>query len=167
MRNALLYIVLTSYLFPQEAVKNLDLERFMGKWFVISIIPNSIEEGCENSSDTYTLNKDGSISVVYNATKNGEKVILRQRAKVIDTTHKSTWKLRFTKPFIPFFRAPFKVIAIDDQYSYMVVGYPENKYGWVMSRTQTMDDQLYSQILSRLESDFGYNTNLFTKVIHK
>lgn len=150
-----------------DAVKGLDIKRFMGKWYVISIIPNSIEEGCENSSDTYSLNKDGSINVVYNATRDGKQITIRQRAKVVDTVDNSTWKLRFVKPFIPFFRAPFKVIDIDDTYSYMVVGYPENKYGWIMSRSSAMDDSLYSEILATLESKFGYDVSLFTKVIHR
>ena len=158
---------MSSYILPIDAVNNLDIERFMGKWYVISIIPNSIENGCENSSDTYSLNKDGSISVVYNATRDGNQITIKQRAKVVDTVHNSTWKLRFVKPCIPFLRAPFKVIDIDDMYSYMVVGYPKNKYGWIMSRSNVMDDSLYSKILANLESNFGYDINLFTKVIHR
>ena len=149
-----------------DAVKGLDIKRFMGKWYVISIIPNSIEEGCENSSDTYSLNKDGSINVVYNATRDGKQITIRQRAKVVDTVDNSTWKLRFVKPFIPFFRAPFKVIDIDDTYSYMVVGYPENKYGWIMSRDQYMNDTLYLRIINDLEINHNYKKEHFKKVIH-
>ena len=167
MNKILLSVVMSSFILPIDAVNNLDIERFMGKWYVISIIPNSIENGCENSSDTYSLNKDGSISVVYNATRDGKQITIKQRAKVVDTVHNSTWKLRFVKPCIPFLRAPFKVIHIDDTYSYMVVGYPKKKYGWIMSRSNVMDDSLYSKILANLESNFGYDINLFTKVIHR
>ncbi len=48
----------------------------------------------------------------------------------------------------------------------MVVGYPGNDYGWIMSRTTNIDDTIYSDILNRLEAEFNYNKNQFIKVIH-
>ena len=48
----------------------------------------------------------------------------------------------------------------------MVVGYPDNKYGWIMSRSDNIDDLIYFDILNRLETEFNYNRNQFKKVIH-
>ena len=48
----------------------------------------------------------------------------------------------------------------------MVIGYPNNKYGWIMSRNKNMDEQLYQDILSILENNFGYNKLFFKKVKH-
>ena len=48
----------------------------------------------------------------------------------------------------------------------MVVGYPDNSYGWIMSRSTSIDDELYNEIINQLNKDFGYNKNNFTKVIH-
>ena len=45
-----------SLLFPHQTVENLDIEKFMGRWYVISLIPNWIEEGGTNSFDDYKLN---------------------------------------------------------------------------------------------------------------
>ena len=74
--------------------------------------------------------------------------------------------MQFIKPYIPFYRAPYEVIILEPNYNYMVVGYPGNSYGWIMSRTTTLDDSTYAKILLQLEDEFGYNMNIFKKIIH-
>ena len=150
-----------------DTVDNIDVPRFMGKWYVISTIPNFVERGCENAYDIYTLNPDGTIDVLYYAIKDGEEFTIKQNGEIIDKVNNSTWKMRFTKPYIPFYRAPYEVIVLDDEYDYMVVGYPDNEYGWIMSRTNYMDEKIYQQILNTLELDFGYKKEAFKKVLHQ
>ena len=150
-----------------DTVNNIDVPRFMGKWYVISTIPNFVERGCENAYDIYTLNPDGTIDVLYYAIKDGEEFTIKQNGEIIDKVNNSTWKMRFTKPYIPFYRAPYEVIVLDDEYDYMVVGYPDNEYGWIMSRTNYMDEKIYQQILNTLELDFGYKKEAFKKVLHQ
>ena len=74
-------------------------------------------------------------------------------------------KLRFTWPYIPFFRVPFKVIILDDDYEYMVVGYDGSTLGWVMSRNNFMDESLYENIMNELETKFKYDRNQFKKLL--
>ena len=167
MRMLLIYITILSFVFTMDTVNNIDIPRFMGKWYVISTIPNFVERGCENAYDIYTLNPDGTIDVLYYAIKDGEEFTIKQNGEVIDKVNNSTWKMRFTKPYIPFYRAPYEVIVLDDEYDYMVVGYPDNEYGWIMSRTNYMDEKIYQQILNTLELDFGYKKEAFKKVLHQ
>ena len=167
MRTLLIYLIILSFVFTMNTVNNLDIERFMGKWYVISTIPNFIEKGCENAYDIYTFNLDGTIDVLYYAIKDGEEFTIQQNGEIIDKVNNSTWKMRFTKPYIPFYRAPYEVIILDDEYDYMVVGYPDNEYGWIMSREYNMDEKLYQEILNILELDFGYKKESFKKVLHQ
>ena len=166
MKTLLIHIIILSTIFSMDTVKNLDVERFMGKWYVISNIPNFVEKGCENAYDIYTLNSDGTVDVLYYAIKKGEEFTIKQNGKIIDKVHNSTWEMRFTKPYIPFYRAPYEVIILDDEYEYMVIGYPDNAYGWIMCRNNYMDEELYQQTLNILESKFGYDKKHFTKVLH-
>ena len=55
------------------------------------------------------------------------------------------------------FKAPYEVIILEDNFEYMVVGYPDNKFGWIMSRKTFMDDLLYNEILDELENNFKYD----------
>jgi len=167
MKKVLINIIILSFAFSMDTVKNIDIDKFMGKWYVISNIPNFVEKGCENAYDIYTLTPDGTVDVFYYAIKDGEEFTIKQNGEIIDKVHNSTWEMRFTKPYIPFYRAPYKVIILDDEYNYMVVGYPKNTYGWIMARDNHMEDSLYQNILNTLSNDFGYNQDDFKKVIHK
>ena len=161
---AILFIIKLSVLYSHEVVNNLDIEKFMGRWYVISLIPNWIEENATNSFDEYTLNKDGTIDIYYQAIKKGKVRTIKQKATVLENPAK--WEIQFIKPWVPFFKAPYEVIILDKDYNYMVVGYPNNDYGWIMSRTTSLEDSIYKKILSKLETDFGYNKHDFIKVIH-
>ncbi len=160
-------ILLFNTIFSFESVKNLDINRFMGKWYVFSAVPNYIERGCEDAYDIYELNSDGTIRIEYYANKNGENFNIQQQGTIIDTVNKSKWSINFTKPWIPFYTAPYEVIILDEKnYSYMVVGYPGNDYGWIMSRSIYIEEDIYEEILNKLEEKFGYKKEQFIKIIH-
>ncbi len=160
-----IYIIF-SFIMTMETVRNLDLERFMGKWYVISNIPNFIEKNRSNSYDTYSLNQDGTIDISYYGDKNGKTLHLKQKAEVKDTINNSLWQLRITKPYIPFLRLPYKVILLDDKYDHMVVGYDGSTMGWIMCRDNHMDDIVYDSIMKQLEDKFNYKRSQFFKVEH-
>jgi len=156
----------SSLIYSHQVVNNLDLEKFMGRWYVIAIVPNWIEKGCINAYDDYTLNEDGTVDVTYFAIKDGKERSFKQKGYV-DSDNSARWEMQFMKPYIPFFKAPYEVIVLDSSYNYMVVGYPDNSYGWIMSRSNSMESTLYEKILSTLELDFGYDKSVFKKVLHE
>ena len=92
-------------------------------------------------------------------------LVMKQKGYV-NKNEPGRWEVQFIRPYIPFYRAPYEVIILEPNYDYMVVGYPENSYGWVMSRTTTLDDSTYTKILLQLEKEFGYNKDAFEKVNH-
>ena len=166
MKNLIVLATITSLLFAHKVVENINIEKFMGKWYVISLVPNFVEKGCSNSSDTYALNKDGTVSITYNAIKNGKERIIKQKGYV-DELEPARWEVQFLKPiYVPFYRAPFEVIILDSTYQYTVIGYPDNSYGWILSRETTLDDDVYQEVLNDLENEFGYDKEVFEKVIH-
>ncbi len=160
-------VLLCTFSFSLETVKNLDIEKFMGKWYVIASIPSFVEKNCINAYDIYTLNKNGTIDIKYYAEKNTKPFNISQRGTIADTINNSTWRISFTDYWIPFYTAPYEVIVLEpNNYDYMVVGYPGNTFGWVMSRSKDMDKTLYATIMSDLETNFGYNQNQFEMMIH-
>ena len=155
-----------SLLYSHPVVEDLNLERFMGRWYVIALIPNWIEENSTNSFDDYILNKDGTIDITYTTIKNNKTKTIKQKATVVDKNIPARWEVQFIKPWVPFYKAPYEVILLDDNYDYMVVGYPNNQFGWIMSREKKLDDIIYNEILGRLSLNFGYDSNNFKKVNH-
>ena len=166
LKNQIIFLFSFSLLFSHPVVKNLDIDKFMGRWYVFSLIPNWIESGATNSYDEYTLNKDGTIGITYKAIKNGKERTVKQKGTIVDKNNPAKWEIQFTKPWVPFFKAPYEVILLEDNYEYMVVGYPDNSFGWIMTRSTKMELSLYNNILNTLEKDFGYNKNDFERVLH-
>ena len=103
----ILFLIFASFLKGADTMKtveSVDLERFMGKWFVIALVPNMIEKGATNSSDTYVLNKDGTIDITYDAIKDGQARQIKQKGTVINKTSNAEWTIQMRKPFIPFMK---------------------------------------------------------------
>ena len=49
IQGKILLILIIGYCISMNTVKNLDLKKFMGKWYVIANIPNFIEKNHQNS----------------------------------------------------------------------------------------------------------------------
>ena len=169
MKKLLITLLCISSLYSQESemktVDYVDIERFMGKWFVTAIVPNMIENGATNASDIYELNPDGTIAITYDAIKDGKKKQIKQKGTIINKESNADWTIQMKKPYAPFLKFPFKIILIDTNYKYMAVGYPDNKMGWIMNRDTNMDELVYEDILVKLE-EFGYSKDQFVKILH-
>ena len=50
---------------PLRTVDHVDLQRFMGDWYVIANIPTAIEKGAHNAVESYQLNDDGTIATTF------------------------------------------------------------------------------------------------------
>lgn len=148
-----------------KTVESVDLERFMGKWFVIALVPNMIEKGATNSSDTYVLNKDGTIDITYDAIKDGKQRQIKQKGTVVNKTSNAEWTIQMRKPFVPFMKFPFKIVYVDKNYEFMAVGYPKNSMGWIMGRSTKVSDEDYKKIMSALV-ELGYTEEQFELVKH-
>ena len=48
-----------------DTVDYVDLDRFMGDWYVIANIPTFLEKGAHNAVETYELNDDGTIDTTF------------------------------------------------------------------------------------------------------
>jgi len=148
-----------------KTVEFVDLEKFMGKWFVIALVPNMIEKGAINSSDTYVLNEDGTIDITYNAIKDGKQRQMKQKGTVVNQSSNAEWTIQMRKPFVPFMKFPFKIVYVDENYEYMAVGYPKNTMGWIMGRSSSLSEEDYNKIINSL-IELGYTADQFELVKH-
>ena len=164
----LLFIIFASFMKGADTMKtveSVDLEKFMGKWFVIALVPNMIEKGAKNSSDTYLLNSDGTIDITYDAIKDGKKRQIKQKGTVVNKVSNADWTIQMRSPFIPFMKFPFKIVYLDENYEYMAVGYPKNTMGWIMGRSSEVTEENYQKIMDAL-TELGYSSDQFEFVKH-
>ena len=143
-------------------VDYVDLERFMGEWYVIANIPTFLEKGAHNAIETYSLNDDGTIATNFTFRKNGfdgKEKEYNPKAWVLDTETNARWGMRFVWPI----KADYRVAWLDDDYSMTVIARQDRDYVWIMARTPTISDYDYDELLSFVES-IGYDINKVERV---
>jgi len=141
---------------PLETVNNVDLDRYIGQWYEIARYEHRFQKGCVGSKATYILRDDGKITVVnecYDKSFSGKLRSVKGKAWVVDKESNAKLKVSFFWPFA----GDYWIIDLGENYEYAVVGHPNRNYLWVLSRTPEMDEDVYSEILSRLEKQ-GYDT---------
>jgi len=65
--------------------------------------------------------------------------------------------------FLLFIHADYLILDIAPDYSWVLVGQPSRKLGWVLARNPAMDAALYTTLLGKLRG-FGYDTGKFMRV---
>jgi apolipoprotein D and lipocalin family protein len=151
---AVLFLLLTACIrkgvspAPPETVPKVDISRYMGIWYEIARYPNSFQKGCRESVASYTLREDSSVAVVNRCRKGTKKVEARATAKVVDLLTNAKLKVSFFWPFY----GDYWILDLGENYDYAVVGTPDRKYLWILSRTPEMEASLYGKILGKIES---------------
>ena len=145
-----------------QTVDYVDLDRFMGKWYVIANIPTFLEKDAYNAVETYTMNEDGTIDTQFTFRKggfDGEEKGFNPKGFVTDTESNALWGMRFIWPI----KADYRIVYLNDDYTRTVIGRQKRDYVWIMARTPTIPDEDYEKIIEFAES-IGYDTSEIQKV---
>ena len=140
-----------------KTVDYVDIDRFMGPWYVIANIPTFLEKGAHNAVETYTLNDDGTIATNFKFRKDsfdGKIKEYNPKAFVMNKETNALWGMRFIWPI----KADYRIVHLDDEYQHTIIGRQDRDYVWIMARTPTVSDADYDQLLSVVES-LGYDTS--------
>jgi apolipoprotein D and lipocalin family protein len=152
-----------------QTVNKVDLNKYIGLWYEIAKIPNSFQDQCAyGTTAEYKLLEDGNIQVINKCFKeDGEADVADGLAKVVDKKTNSKLEVSFFSilGFRPFW-GDYWIIGLDDNYQWAIVGSPNRKYGWILSRTQSLPDETMNKIFSILKDQF-YNPDEFEMTVHK
>ena len=147
---------------PLETVEYVDLERFMGDWYVIANIPTFLEKGAHNAVETYELNDDGTIATTFvfrKDTFDGKRKEHNPTGFVTDTTSNAVWGMQFIWPI----KADYRIVYLTEDYSQTVIARNKRDYVWVMARTPGISQADYDAIVSMID-DMGYDVEKLQKV---
>ncbi|MCC8144785.1 MAG: lipocalin family protein [Tannerellaceae bacterium] len=142
-----------------EPVQGFQKEKYLGKWFEIARLDYRFERNLKNVTADYTLNEDGSIKVVnrgYNYKKEKVEEAIG-KAKFVDSPNIGKLKVSFFGPFY----SGYNVIAIDEDYRYVLVAGKSHRYLWLLSRETTMPEDVKQAYLKKAQS-LGYDITRLT-----
>lgn len=149
----------------KSVVKELEIEKYLGKWYEISRYDHSFERGLVGVTAFYSLRDDGKIKVVnsgYKNTLNGEKSEAVGKAKIPNPNVPSKLKVSF----FWIFYGDYFVLELDKDYQWAVIGSSSDNYLWILSRTPQMDEKIYKSLLENLVKR-GYDVTKLIEVEQK
>jgi len=133
-------------------VSELDLGRYLGEWYEIARFDHSFERGIEQAKANYTQNEDGTIKVVNSGIKNGNPKTAVGKGKLTDTP--ALLRVSFFGPFY----ADYRVMKIDVDYTYALVGSGGASYLWILSRTSVLPESAKNELVAEAKRR-GYDTD--------
>ena len=145
-----------------NTVAHVDLDRFMGDWYVLANIPTFIEKGAHNAVESYRLNDDGTIATTFTFNKNafdGARKQYTPKGFVVDKRSNAVWGMRFVWPI----KADYRIIYLNQDYTQTIIGRQARDFVWIMARTPSISPTDYAALL-QIARDAGYDTAIIERV---
>jgi apolipoprotein D and lipocalin family protein len=150
---------------PLPTVDSVDLEHFMGRWYVVAHIPASSEQEAHNAIESYRLESDGTIATTYAFRDGGFEApfeVMEPSAVVRDTKSNATWGMRFVWPF----RFEYLITWLDPDYQTTIIARSARDYAWIMARQPDLPEARLQQLIAELASQ-GYDVGAVRRVPHR
>jgi len=150
---------------PLETVDYVDLQRFMGDWYVIANIPTFLEKNAYNPIESYALDTDGSIATTFSFNADsleGEKKVYNPRGFIKNTDTNAEWGMQFLWPI----KADYRIVYLDSNYQYTVIGRNKRDYVWIMARNSTISAKMLTE-LTQFVASIGYDIDQLELASHK
>ena len=126
-----------------RTVPAVDFDRYSGRWFEVARFDNWFERKCVGDvSATYSRNADGDIDVVNRCRTSNGWSEAHGVARIVDTASRAKLKVRFAPAvlsFVPLVWGDYWIVGLASDYSWAVVGSPDRKYLWILSRAPALD----------------------------
>jgi apolipoprotein D and lipocalin family protein len=151
-----------------QVVPDVDLVRYAGLWHEVARLPNRFQEKCAgNVTAHYTLRPDGKITVrnrcrIENGTFIEATGVARRARK---EGPNSILKVRFAPAvlsFLPQVWGDYQIMALSADYQHAVIGAPNRKYLWILSRSPEVDASTYHELVQEARRQ-GFNVDLLQR----
>lgn len=148
-----------------KTVDYVDIQRFMGDWFVIANIPTFLEKDAYNPLESYRLDDDGSIATTFSFNAgaiDGEKKVYKPRGFITNTETNAEWGMQFLWPI----KADYRIVYLDEDYQHTVIGRNNLDYVWIMARQPKISEKMMKE-LTQFVASLGYDSSLLELAPHQ
>lgn len=162
---ALIFVAACQSNKPLKTVDYVDIQRFMGDWFVIANIPTFLEKDAYNPLESYRLDDDGSIATTFSfnaGAMDGEKKVYKPRGFIANTETNAEWGMQFLWPI----KADYRIVYLDEDYQHTVIGRNNLDYVWIMARQPKISKKMMKE-LTQFVASLGYDSSLLELAPHQ
>lgn len=147
---------------PIEAVRGVQLSRYVGRWYVIASIPTRFGGGGYNQVETYHLEPGGEICTSFRFRDggfDGPLKTIHSTATVVPGSGNGEWRVHL----FWLLREQYIVAWLAPDYSRVIVARDARDYVWLMARTPQISGSEYRGMLARVRA-MGYDLEKLRKV---
>ncbi len=147
---------------PIKTAEYVDIDRFMGDWYVIANIPTFIEKQAYNAVESYELLEGGVVKTTFTFNKggfDGDLKTYNPTGFIYDDPSNAIWGMRFIWPI----KADYRIVYVDEDYKNTIIGRNKRDYVWIMSRESEISSAKYEQLMDMIREE-GYDTSLVRRV---
>ena len=146
---------------PIATEDSVDIERFMGRWYVVAHIPTFFFFNDTATTEIYTLAEDGRIETVFRFRKGGFDGPVKTYTPngVVKDESGAIWGMQFIWPF----RADYRIVHVDDAYEETIIGRQKRDYVWIMTREPQVSDAAWERLYDIVAAQ-GYDTSEIRRV---
>jgi apolipoprotein D and lipocalin family protein len=149
---------------PLRAVGYVDLDRYMGRWYLLANIPYFAERGNLAPYVEYTRRADGLIDDKYTARESFEAPPFTKDGMIEVTNPITQAEGRIT--FLAPLWQDYAVLFVDDQYRYSIIGHPSRDYIWFFAREPRLPDDMYQAMLAVARAN-DFDTSRILRIPHR
>ena len=135
-----------------KTVPDLKLPRYLGTWYEIARLPMKHEpEACTDVSAHYSLKDNGHVAVL-NRCRMGDQIEEAEGEACAVGEDSARLEVSFLPAglrWIPFTKGDYWIIQVAPDYSVALVGSPDRKYLWLLSRTPSLDATVQAHYLAQ------------------
>lgn len=153
----------SSYPYPPLRHASVDLDRFMGRWYIIGHIPYAAEAGYVGASATYAPHPGGGISDTYRAYPkrfDAKPFTFTSIDYVQPNTDDAVWRVTLLGGLVG---VPYVIMHVEPDHSAFMAGFPNRSLGWIFARRKRLDPATYQAMLARFYQQ-DYDARKFRRV---
>ena len=138
---------------PPETVESVDLDNYAGLWYEFARYDTPFDEDAVGVTAEYTLNDDGTVQVLNEGFVGGLDGIptsIEGVARVVDPETNAKLSITFDRPDIAGIEFDYWIIELDEDYEWAVVTNATRFVLYILSRTPTLEDDVYEDLLYRV-----------------
>ena len=141
-----------------ETVPEVNLTKYAGLWYEIAAYPNRFEKGCKCVTAEYSIIDSSNVRVINTCIdqKSGKTKKIKGKAFPVENSNNAKLKVQFFWPF----KGDYWIFYLDDEYQHAIVGSPNRKFLWILSREPRIDKREFDKLISIIESKGFSQTDL-------
>jgi apolipoprotein D and lipocalin family protein len=134
---------------PIETAQEVDVERYIGRWYAITSLPQFFTRNCDAQMADYEIINAQTISVLNTCLKSGKQkdTTIKGQAVVTNAATNAELEVTFNNFFTRLFRVKgdYNILKLDPAYRYVLVGSRNRKSLWILAREKKIPEAVIEE----------------------